>query len=426
MTISFYKVSNTIYCRMRDKGVMVRMSTGIKAPELLTISRNRFVGPMAYKYNATLEKQAAVIRGLYEECLDINAIKDKYKTPETEEENYNFDKLCQKYITDIKVGNIKTKQKHHFRPSSISAYAFAIDSYAKFCLVHGSIDLMKMSLDNKDLKAKKILADKFNLHFDKFVSHMKNVEYKLNTRVNVVNMLSIVLNHYRDELFLQLPKMSKLSSQDAPIIVLDGDFLKRFVMDDHGLYKTFNANNKFMWEMAATMLVTSFRISDAASLKASDMMVKGKEVFLVKENQKTGEDTTMPLPEKYTDVIMHNLSVYQSVYTPIGAPEPQAFFRKHIKEFFKQYPEMQEEVAVRKVDINGDKVAESRPMYEWVHPHMLRKTAITTMLANDVSPEHVKFASGHKPMSNSFNRYVGFVDRHYKSQITDYHKKMFG
>lgn len=426
MTISFYKVSNTIYCRMRDKGSMVRMSTGIKAPELLTISRNRFVGPMAYKYNATLEKQAAVIRGLYEECMDINAIKDRYKTPEAEEENYSFDKLCQKYINDIKVGDIKTKQKHHFRPSSISAYSFAIDSYAKFCLVHGSIDLMKMSLDNKDLKAKKILADKFNSHFDKFVNHMKSIEYKLNTRVNVINMLSIVLNHYRNELFLQLPKMEKLSSQDAPIIVLDGDFLKRFVMDDHGLYKTFDANNKFMWEMAATMLITSFRISDAASLKASDMMIKGKEVFLVKENQKTGEDTTMPLPEKYTDVIMHNLSIYKSVYTPISAPEPQAFFRKHIKEFFKQYPEMQEEVAVRKIDINGDKVHESKPMYEWVHPHMLRKTAITTMLANDVSPEHVKFASGHKPMSNSFNRYVGFVDRHYKSQITDYHKKMFG
>jgi hypothetical protein len=48
------------------------------------------------------------------------------------------------------------------------------------------------------------------------------------------------------------------------------------------------------------------------------------------------------------------------------------------------------------------------------------------MLANNVSPEHVKFASGHKPSSESFNRYIGFVDRHYKSQITDYHKKMFG
>ncbi len=430
MTISFYQVSSTIYCRVRDNGYMVRVSTGIKTPDRLEFSKNRFVGNLriASKYNAALKKQVDIIEKIYQEHNDIRVIKDIYNTPELTDDVVTYDlvALCHKYLNRIKSGSIKTKQQHNFRPSSISAYSFAIDTYVNYATIHGSIDLKKMSLDNKDLMTKRAIADKFNLHFDGLVDHMKSINYQPNTRSNVVNTLSIILNYYRDDLFLQIPKLQRVAGSEAPIIVLDGDFLKRFVVDEHNLYGTFNRTNKFMWEMAATMLITSFRISDAATLKASDMAVKGDSVFLIKENQKTGEDTTMPLPKKYTDVIMHNLSVYGSVYTPIGFPELQAFFRKHIKEFFKQYPEMHEVVAVRKVDVDGNKMFESMPMYDLVHPHMLRKTAITTMLANNVSPEHVKFASGHKPSSESFNRYIGFVDRHYKSQITDYHKKMFG
>jgi integrase len=296
---------------------------------------------------------------------------------------------------------------------------------SQFAATNGSINLNDFVLDGKGLKEKQNITEKFVAYFEKLTNYMIDCGHQINTRRECINILCIITNYYREKLFLNIPKIPRLNGHETPIIVLQPEFLKKFVMDEHNYYKEFTPSAKYLWEVIATMLVTSFRISDAVLLTKNDFTIKNSEVFLIKENQKTGENTEMPLPRVLTDIYMENLARHQSIFTPIDTPDKAQYIRRKIKNLFCMYPEMHEMVTVKKADVRGNKIAVTKKMYEWVHPHMLRKTAITTMLVNNVSPDHVKFASGHRPNSEAFNRYVGFVDRHYKSQITDYHKKMF-
>ena len=89
------------------------------------------------------------------------------------------------------------------------------------------------------------------------------------------------------------------------------------------------------------------------------------------------------------------------------------------------YDDMHETVSVAELDIKGNEHVITKQLWEWVHPHLLRKTAITTMIYNKVPERFIKFASGHTTNSNAFERYVGHVEKYYKSEINDYYGKMF-
>lgn len=432
MTISFYQRATTIYCRVHHGTNMIRVSTGIKVPTHVKFAKDKFSGgtPEVASLNAELSRQKTIINELYAEYMgDLVKVRENYLTPEleqyVEEETYDLLNLAFKYLDGMTSGVIKTRQKNRFRESSCLTYRFAARTLAQFYHVYGGMNLEEFTLEGKTLKEKQMLTDRFIAYFDKLNDYMIDAGLGMNSRRDVINILSVIVNYQKERLFLSLPKIPSLTLHESPIIVLQPEFLKKFVMDEHKLYQTFSAEYKYMWEVISTMLVTSFRISDAVLLTKDDFTFRNGDVFLVKENQKTGEDTEMPLPNALTDVYMKNLTHHRSIYTPITQQDKARLVRSGIKEFFMAYPEMHEMVTVKKVDVRGNKIAITKRLYEWVHPHMLRKTAITTMLVNNVSPDHVKFASGHRTNSHSFNRYVGFVDRHYKSQINDYHKKMF-
>jgi integrase len=89
------------------------------------------------------------------------------------------------------------------------------------------------------------------------------------------------------------------------------------------------------------------------------------------------------------------------------------------------YEDAHQTVSVAQVDIRGNEFVVSKTLWEWVHPHMLRKTAITNMIYNKVPERFIKFASGHALKSNAFERYVGHVERYYQSEINDYYGRMF-
>ena len=183
-----------------------------------------------------------------------------------------------------------------------------------------------------------------------------------------------------------------------------------------------DAGTKFMWEVCATMMITSLRISDAINLKPADFRWVDGEMFMMRENTKTGEETTLPLPEVLAEKFTYNVNKYGQVFTPIEFV-PVYHFRRNFKSFFQRYPEMHETLTYRKLDARGNKITITQRYYELVHPHMLRKTAITSMIKNGVSIDHVRFASGHK--SEAINRYIGWIDRTHKTEVKGYYKNMF-
>lgn len=326
--------------------------------------------------------------------------------------------LLGKYVEMMRSGELRTRSGTNYKPMSIKSYSFAYKTYKRYS--NGGINLEEFNLANLSLEEKRAVADKFNRHIDLFIDWMTRQKFSANTRRDVTNILKIVTDYWADHYFLTLPKVRRAIGVDVPIVTLPIQFVKDFVNDTANRYDSMSPEHKYLWELSATMLVTSLRIGDAIRLSKGDIVVNGS-VYLMKENQKTGAMTTLPLPESLYKRYMYNIEKYDSVYTPIRFAGKDTFINKNLKPFFETYPEMHEETTYKKADHTGNKIMQSRRFCDIVHPHMLRKTAITTMLAGGVSLDHVRFASGHR--SDAIKRYQGWVDSVHKSEINNYYKQ---
>lgn len=424
MKITFYPRESTIYARVYHKNQMIRVTTGIKMPSYSKFKNDMLVGDTTEvaSINTSLLRKKALIGELYAKHGDLYAIKGKL-TPEQatfEEDNMSLVGLMYKYINMMVSGEIKSRRKGSpYREATIRSYTYAADTLASF---KRPISLDDSLLDGRSIREKKEIADRFNRYFEAFADYMLQLGLQINTRVDIVNTITTVINYWSDNLYIQVPRPQKLSGYEPPIIALDDEFLRKFVLDEHKLYDKFDMKYKYIWEVTALMMVTSLRISDAVSLTKDDFT---ESMFLVKENAKTGEDTEMPLPKSLVDKFMYNLAKHGGVFSPVEYDNKQALIRREYKEFFRHYPEMHMQVTVKKADLYGKRIPITKRMYEWVHPHMMRKSAITAMLSNNVSEEHVKFCSGHRPTSKAFERYRAFVEKRYKSEVNDYQNKMF-
>jgi integrase len=429
MKVSFYPRANTIYCRVHHKQDMIRLSTGVKFPEHLKFltSREEFQGATreVVELNAELSRHRTLLNELYAKYEDLDRVKKEYSSPKVtideDKDTYVLAELLQRYIDLATEGKIRSQRnKTILRESTIRVYQFAVNTYLRFSKRHGQILLNEYDVMGKELKAKREIAERYGEHFDQFLKWMIDQDMQINTRSDVITIISVIICYWSDALFIQLPKIERQPSYETPIITLPEDFVRNFITKSG--YEKMDNNTKFMWEVCATMFVTSLRVSDAISLKASDFQWVDGEMYMMRENTKTGEFTTLPLPPALAEKYTFNLHKYGSVYTPIDGVALY-YFRRKFKSFFQRYPEMHEMISYKRLDARGNKVTVTQKFFELVHPHMLRKTAITSMIKNGVSEDHVRFASGHK--SDAIKRYIGWVDRTHKSEVKGYYKTMY-
>lgn len=430
MKTTFFQRDNKIYCRLYHKGVMARISTGISIEPgtKFTPSRQQFQGrtPEVGLLNAQLLRENMKLLELFNKYENIEQVKQEYNVPiarlEEEGDSYLLSHLYRKYLSKIITGEIKTRRNTQFKQSTIKTYENAIQVYEHFVSHHNTINLMDYDLTNKDLRQKKELAQRYTQHFEDFNNYMMRLQYSINTRSDMVSTLIFCVNYWTDQLFLQLPRLKKPSGYEPPIVTLPQEFVKDFIKDRHRFYDKFDDRNKFLWEVCATMLITSLRISDVLSLAPSDIQYVDGQAVLVKMNIKTGTETALPIPLELSERYAYNLNHYGRVFT-LEITHP-SYVRQFLRDFMRQYPEMHQNYSYTRCDYRGQMVSIHGKFYDLIHTHMLRKTAITLMIANGVSLDHVRFASGHSHNSQSIQRYVGFVEKRHKSEIKDYYSKL--
>jgi integrase len=433
MKLTFYQRGNMIQLRASKGSEMVRLSTGIKAPPDLKFlpTKEQFQGntPRVKQLNDEIHYQRTRVMDLARQYNgDLQAIKaavgKKAPEVETEEVVYDLVPLLKKYVSMIRSGEIKTKKKTPFKAKSVKLYNYAANLYEQFTKDEG-INLKECDLSGKELLDKRRISTLFTGHFNSFGEWMIEQELSVNSRADIMALIRAMIKYWEQYLFLHLPKIEVIASFQTAIICLPEDFLQSFVMDTHKKYEGFGDYDKFVWEVCAIMLVTTLRVSDAIALTKSNFTEINGELFLAKENQKTGADTLIPIPKVLARRMQANIAQFGDIWNKKGKVGVDNF-RTKMERFFEQYPEMHQEVSFKDVDVHGKTFMNTKKLYEIVHPHMFRKSAITTMLANGVSEEHVKFASGHTANSGSFARYKGWVDRAYNSEIKGYQNRMFG
>lgn len=278
------------------------------------------------------------------------------------------------YVKRIDSGEVLTRSGTKFSKMAAYNYSRVVNILGKF---------------NKKLNLEAATPAKIKSYIQKFNEHLLE-SYNDKTTADTMNIFMIILRAVANERTFLVPQYKIRKPKEKPIVVLSPDEVTAVITNpfDHS-----DPEKRLVWEVVAMMLVTTLRLSDAISLSPDDMM--GSQ--LVKHNKKTGHLTNMPLPNSFQWVgdNIRNLGRIYSIH-----PTKDLVY-KHIKEVVGRYSNVKNP-----------------------HPHMMRKSAITSMIYNNVNERHVKFASGHSANSPSFERYVGHVDKTYKSEIKNYYEKL--
>lgn len=232
----------------------------------------------------------------------------------------------------------------------------------------------------------------------------EKVEHKLrkksqNTKYFTINMLKSILKLVEDQDGSRFWTAFNVDKEEKDIVILDTEFAKAFVNDDHELYDTLSDKLQAIWEMSAVMLTTCLRFSDAQTLKEEDFNADRITV----KNQKTGTVTSCPIPASLAEKLTVNLLNHGKLYTTELSKD--SCYRA-LPRLLEMYPEME-----KKTDLKF---------------HVFRKTAISLMLAMKVPQTIVMRASGHSIGSKAFARYVGHVETMFNQEINSFQSKFYG
>lgn len=428
MKISFYSRGNIVQAMLSDGSSSFIIST-----KIIINTHMRFNGEFkgknveAAQLNGELDRCKTKLTELYLQYKDFKIVEEHFMNNSPEmptDETYLLNELLRRYVTGMASGEITSYSKKKYSQSSIKMYQYVYNTLNEFSFLCKKMDIRKYHIDSQwESKKKREVADEFNSYWKKYENYLIDRGLSVKSRSEIMNMTGVMTTYWANYLFFSLPKIPRLTSHEKAIVVLPNEFVKRFLTDEDKVYNSLPPELKFVWEISATILITTLRIGDAMSINQHDLIVTKDLVFLKKKNEKTGVFSEMPLPKFLSDIYRNNLTSFGRVYTI--EPDRDVVYTE-IKTLFRMYEDLNENVSITDVDVLGNEFIVTKPLWEWVHPHLLRKTAITTMIYNKVPERFIKFASGHTTNSTAFERYVGHVEKYYKSEMNDYYGRMFG
>ena len=408
MKIAFYKRKNMVQARLSDGPKCIRVSTGIHIGD--KPFDKRFLGTTRdiSDLNKQLKQRELALVETYKKHGDVRNISEA-----TSGNDFDLLNLCDRYVA------MMPSMRRQYAKSTISTYKNVARNVRLF---NKTLDLSKFSVEPSiSLIRKKEIKNKFENYFTDFENWMIDRNYKVKTRVEIVNVLGHMIRYWAKDNFFNIPTIPRLQNVEKPIVVLPPEFVPKFLSNAE-MYMSLDREMKYTWQISATILVTSLRFSDAYSLSRADLIITNDGMLLNKVNKKTKEVSQMPLPKLLSDIFEENLQIYGR---PYNIEAKASLVYQNIRPLFKMYEDMHTMMSVTTKGVCGDDVMETKPLYEWVHPHMLRKTAITTMIYYGVDHMHVKHASGHTQNSDAYWRYVKVVERLFTSDFNEAHKKMF-
>lgn len=426
MKITFWERNRVVQVRVPYQGTYLRMSTKIKVPEHIVFyeSKQLFAGSSieVVSLNSEITRHRVFIQQVLASGYDLRKEYEAFLRPldgvYVEDEQFDLYSLGCRYLQEATSGKIKKKSGARIKPSTIHTYRGPVAHLHDFANLNGKLDIMNYNLAHiTDLSQKRRVADEWENYFNKFIEYLTRIGLVLNTKSAVLNIIGIVIRHYAAKYFLILPETPKMAPSLNPIVVLEPEFMWKFIAD--GRYDKLEGEQRFTWEICATIMATSMRISDVASIKWQHMTERPDGLFMSKLNIKTSEPTYTMIPPKLANIFRENMARHGDIYCMRPTNGIDRVY-KNITNLFAKYPELHRSVSMSKIDARGEPYLVTKMLYEWVTPHMLRKTAITAMMVDGRSDDFIRLHSGHSRRGNTLERYKGFVQSHYNQEMNTY------
>jgi len=241
-----------------------------------------------------------------------------------------------------------------------------------------------------------------------------------------IKVIRVFFNYLKEEKDLYVGDFHKqfyVRKEEIDILVLSPEQLK-FLIHDKEFEKKLTSTQIKLKDIFVFGCTTGLRFSDIFLLTNKNFEKTNEDWYLKLKSKKTKTYSFIKLPS-------YAIEVYQK-YKPSNS-RTTIFGEKNLSNFNRSLKRIGELAGFTDVvEVSREKQGKAKKVgskakerfCDKMSSHMMRRTAITTLLILGM-PEHlVRKISGHSHGSSSFNRYVHYAQAYIDKEIEKVHTKL--
>ena len=333
--------------------------------------------------------------------------------------------LFKTFIRDTETGKRLKKNGERIKPASIANYRYVLHNLIVFS---SDTDFELRVCDTSRLSQREYQSEKN--YYKRFYKQFTNYLYKKGCHDNYVGSniktLRTFLNYLAHEKNINTGDFRKqlyVRKEEVNILVLSPEQLK-FLIHDTAFVARLSPLLKRTKDVFVFGCTTGLRYSDIFLLTNKNFELQKGQWYLKMRSQKTKTYSYIKLPEYAAHIFLTYRS--KSSKTPLFTPITLFNFNKNIKALGEAAGYTERIQTGREQQGKTTKKASQKEarFCDKMSSHMMRRTAITTLLILGM-PEHlVRKISGHSASSASFNRYVHYAQAYIDREIDKVHEQL--
>ncbi|MCB9256085.1 MAG: tyrosine-type recombinase/integrase [Chitinophagales bacterium] len=335
--------------------------------------------------------------------------------------------LLEKFIKESEQGIRRKVNGERISAGSIENYRNFLKLILKFCQ---DSSFKFHASDIRKLNAREFQSEKN--YWKRFYNNFTNYLYKNGCHDNYVGSnikyLRTFLNYLRKDKDLHLGEFYKdffVRKEEIEILVLNPEQLK-FLIHNKEFETMLSPSQRKIKDIFVFGCSTGLRFSDLELLTTKNFEKIGNENYIKIKTKKTKTFTHIKLSDFAFNIYLKykSNSAKRSLFAIVSLHN----FNKQLK-IIGEKAGWTDSISYRReklgmaISVKKGKVAKTR-FCDLMSSHMMRRTAITTMLILGM-PEHmVRNVSGHTNNSGSFYRYVHYAQNYLDLEISKVHDKL--
>ncbi len=331
--------------------------------------------------------------------------------------------LFEKFITYSYKGKRLKPDGNRIKPQTVDNYVYVLRYLQEYQETYKIVLRIKIIRSNNRrlLLAERNYWKKFYLQFTNFMYHKKNCyDNYVGTVIKVIRNFFSFLNRELDIVTGAFYKSFYVCREEIPVITLLPEQL-HFLITNKAFEEGLSKSLKKTKDIFVVGCTVALRAGDLFAIKFTDLEQVGGNCYLQVRTIKTGNFVRIKLPN-YVIVIIRKFESTARGRKAIFPPIPLTRFNNQLKLIAKlagwtnMVRRERSQRGMYHTSAGKNKTI-PRNFCDLVSSHIMRRTAITTMLMLGMKEPAVKKISGHADNSKHFYRYVNLVQSYLDNEV---------
>lgn len=335
--------------------------------------------------------------------------------------------LFKQFIRDSETGKRLKKNGEKLTNDTITNYKYVLYNLLKFS-EETNFELLVCDitkLTKRELIVEKNYWKKFYKNFTEFMYKKGCYDNYVGLNIKIIRVFFTYLKFEKDIFTGEYHKLFYVRKEEIDILVLSPDQLK-FLIHDTAFDEKLTPSLRRIKDIFVFGCTTGLRYSDIFLITNKNIEKTGDDWYLKLKSKKTKTYSFIKLP-------LYAITIYKKYEQPNSrTPLFGVLSLFNFNKGLKRIGELAEFTST--VEISREKQGKTKKVAlkkdtkdrfcDKMSSHMMRRTAITTLLILGM-PEHlVRKISGHSHGSTSFNRYVHYAQSYIDKEIEKVHSKL--